>query len=178
MRRTLGSFALVLCVASVMLGAPLGARAGYCDSSIVIFSQNTTVGNTLNSNAVKCDADNADDVDMRLINPGSDAIFVRYIVDVGASIPALPGFLDGPGFDHQPITLNRQAFHIVPVPGVDDPLALGFTYQTGVIALPGGAAYSGCLTATVYDPSDTDFVEPLDIVTFHTIDKTAVPTGC
>lgn len=172
MRRFIAGTVLTLLVA----GAPLSARASYCDSSLVIFSQNAAAPTTVNSNVVKCIADNSDDVDSRMINPGSDRIFVRYIVDLGASTPSLPGFLNGLGFDNAPITLTRQQFHLVP--GAPDVVDLGFTFQTDLLPLPDGAASSGCITATIYAPDDEELLEPLDTVTFHTLDKTNVPSGC
>lgn len=160
--------------ASVLAGivfacAPFTARAeNNCGSNLVIFSHAQTPAgdrSTPNNNALWCAVDPNPDPDTRLINPGSDAVAVRYIQDLGAGVPTLTAVLDGLGFDHKLIELKRADGTV------------GVVYDSSVHALAAGSASSGCITATLYDTiSDPDMLEPLDVNTFHTIDVET--TGC
>lgn len=152
-----------LAVAAAALVAPFAgspATADHCvdpatgsPSNIVIFSSPLGV----NSNALVCIVAPAETdqlgYDGRLINPLSTAIRVRYTEDLGADIAALPGVLNGLGFESRAITLERQPF-----------ATGGFVYNSPVIEIPGGPTAIGRVTATITLPDATT-----ESNTFHTI---------
>jgi len=121
-------------LALAALASPLASRADHtCATDIIIFSYPASV----NSNVAKCAVDPSDDVDGRLINPGSTSVSVRYTG--GADGDTLIGILNGLGFVNKSITLRSEPGT---VPGT-------FSYDSASVAIPGGRTAAGCLTVTL-----------------------------
>ncbi|MFN2594692.1 MAG: hypothetical protein ABR579_07375 [Actinomycetota bacterium] len=154
MRSTSRRLALLAAAGMLAVLAPIGANAdpSWCTSNIVIFSSPAN----LNSNALVCDAAGPDTApyDGRLINPGSTGIYLRYIIDQGATVPSLTAHVTGLGLD-QDIVLTRQEFHFIP----QNPVSLGYTYDSVVVSIDPAA--TGCITASIASVDDS--------TTFHTV---------
>lgn len=144
-------------LALAALASPLASRADHtCATDIIIFSYPASV----NSNVVKCTLDTSDDVDGRLINPGSTSVSVRFTG--AADGDTLTAILNGLGFVNKSITLRSEPGT---VPGT-------FAYDSASIAIPGGRTASGCLTATL--PTIVEDIDengdPIPAMTgFHTV---------
>lgn len=124
---------------------PFGAQAGHCNSNTIVFSY-VHRAFALDANRTGCSLNPDDEIDLRLIQPGSVAISVRYIGEFGPSVPSLSATINGLGFDNQVITLTRI---------VDPDGLLATTYDSEQITLPNGRTSSGTLTATVTRPNAT-----------------------
>lgn len=124
-------------LAALLLAAAAAPQLGHanhtCSAEIVIFSYPASV----NSNVAKCAVDPSDDVDGRLINPGSTSISVRYTG--AADTETLTAVLNGLGFVNKQIILRPEPGT---VPGT-------VSYDSASVAIPGGRTASGCLTATL-----------------------------
>lgn len=117
-----------------------------CDSPVVVLSYHRVAGEggALNSNAFWCAVDEAegkDDLpyDGRLLNPGTDAISIRFIAEIPGAPPAIKAKITGLGFEGKRLTL------------VHGPVTGGVAYDSGApLALKDGAAASGCLDVKVW----------------------------
>jgi hypothetical protein len=153
----LRSMLLVAGIVAAM--APIGANANHCDSNVVIFS-GIKGAPKVNSGAAICLATSldpaAEDVDGRLINPGSNEISLRYTQDLG--VESLTAVLSGLGFEDREVTLNRG-------PATTG----GFYYNSAGIDLD--PSQVGCITATVIiDENDPE--GGTDSNSFHTLGAT------
>jgi len=153
MRAGSRSFVAAILVAAIAtLGAPLSARADYCDNSSVIFSWNSAnPAGGINPLGPKCILDPDNDFDHRVIYPGSDVISVRYIGDLGETVPVLDAYLTGMGFANLKVELKRGS-------GV---------YDSADLTLPQGTGSTGCLSYVIWDPADTEFQEAVDSSVYH-----------
>lgn len=131
---------LVLTAAlSLPLALPF-AVANDC-GDVVIFSRNSNVPLGVNANGALCTT-GGNGALPTLLNPGSDAVKVRYLTgnnDPGPLVTVLTVVLEGLGFDGETFVASRVSF----ATGPD-------AYDTDLLALPGGVAGSGSLTASVY----------------------------
>ncbi|MFA5860734.1 MAG: hypothetical protein WDA16_03475 [Candidatus Thermoplasmatota archaeon] len=149
-------FALVLlAIATVIVPTiHLASASDPCVSKLVIFSDNSNVGASVNSNAAICIVENEIGTgplpaNTAFINPASDEVMIRYTEDIG--VEYITCHVEGLGANTD-VQLERADFS-----------GLGFVYDSGRIVID--AAATGSITSTCYDP-DGDL---LDEVTFHTV---------
>lgn len=126
----------ILAMGLVASLAPLSAHASHCDSHVIMFP--SPYG--LNANVLTCFADEGEDIDGRIIPPGSTGITVAYTVDLGAEVPYVWANISGSLF---------PAGKRVKLPRIQ--LTGGsFRYEGSAQSFPPpGRTASGCVTATV-----------------------------
>lgn len=131
-------------VLSLAFALPAVARADHCDVTMDIYSYVAGTQMPVNYTPAACEFDKGHEVaDARLLWPGTDAIRVSYFMDAGTE--TLSGFLEGLGFEQEPMTLMKTGG-----------LFGSETYSSPVMPLPAGALVAGCVTATiVFDNQDT-----------------------
>lgn len=141
---------LVLGLGLVASIAPLSAQADHCNSNVVIFNRPVSV----NSGAVVClGSPDTDEVDGRVIYPGSTAITVRYIIGCAAG-DTIGGTLSG-SLLNTAITLTCSLS------------ATGAaSFNSPEVALPAGG--QGCVTATINDPE----ADGTNVTTYRTVGAT------
>lgn len=136
--------------------APLAANASHCASKVVIFNRPAAV----NAAGLVClGTPDTDDVDARLLYPGSTGVSLRYIVACTAGA-TLQAHLTG-------------SLYPVPKDVAVTCTAAGTTYDSVTVTLPGSTTASatrvGCVTATIDDPdADTG----TNVTTIHTVGAT------
>lgn len=162
MRRTILAMLAMGLVASM---APMSAQANHCNRQIVIFP--SPVG--LNSNVAACLADEGEDIDGRIIYPGSTGFSGRYTEDLGEGVPVLwvhlTGTFTAPGGQVTVLDTRQKMTR-------QFDSTLGFwSYNLGSQTMPGGRTVTGCLTADVELP-DEDPEDVLDETTYRHIGAT------
>jgi hypothetical protein len=152
MRRNLTS---VLVLAIVAALAPMSAQADHCNRNVVLFPAPYGV----NTNVAWCIADGGEDVDARILPPGSTGVQVRYIGDFGAEVPRLDAWLSGSLFPTPvKVRLNRA-----------QATGGGFVYDSSTVNFPGGRTSSGCANVYVEVPDD-DLEDNENETAYHHID--------
>jgi len=145
------------------------AQAGHCDEPDLVIVSRTAVtvdgqGDGVrtpasNANALVCAAAPDSEADTRLLAPGSNEVGVRYTLDAG--VDHLDGWLDGLGFSHTAIALER---HVIDSTGTGDPSGMFVVYDMpSFVAIPDGSGAHGDLVASLRLPTGADVS-----VVFHT----------
>lgn len=127
------SILAVLALGMVAALAPVAGHATHCNRNMVIFA------GPVNSNAVVCVADEGEDIDGRIIYPGTTSFSMRYTVDLGEEVPFIFVDLTGSLYPTPKRVKLTRSFDST----------LGFwSYNSTSQPIPGGRTASGCITAT------------------------------
>lgn len=144
-RRPSAVLALILLAGGLSVGA---AEAQHCRTDVVVYSRHWVDAMVTSTGAFV--ADPADQVCKtsqgeltlrRTLLPGTNQVMIRYERDLGESVPALTAWLDGQGFNHAPVVLERKQ------------TAAGFVYATDFLDLPGGPVIQGSLGTAIRLPA-------------------------